>query len=502
MGDSLFIQRGRILACVILFVVLFFSQSCQHHDDMAKAYPSISIDTSVKEAFSDFSFVSSSWVDENWWEMFQDKQLNQIIEVAFENNPSLQMAVERVSLAHDKAKQSFAPLLPSAEATFEEFLAGFNWNQRGVHSDIGALPDTIVPKWINILSTLVNFRWNLDLWGKQKKLYQAAIDETKMQMAEAAYTKLMLSTQIALAYFDLQYYLSLKEQQALLLNTQNQILDIQNSIYEHALGDEETLQTLEKSILSFQNEIFTSEQNIEVNIHELKMLMGKSADDALNFESPTSFFGPCFPFPEEVPIGFLSRRADVVAKIWAVQAASKRIKSAEVAFLPSIDLGSFSGYFNLSWDTLLKPRGWFTSIAPMATLPIFKGLELRNNLQQSVKRYNLSILDYNQVLLKAAKEVVDSITTFRISNRQLICQEEVLKKSQNLVELSTLRYEYGLNNYLDVLKTKLTLLEDEINMSQYNRLHMLAALSLIKSLGGGYQCQELVQANEEIPLDE
>lgn len=502
MGDSLFIQRGRFLACTILFLILFFSQSCQYHNDMATAYPSVRVDTSVKEAFSDSSFIPSSWINENWWEMFQDVQLNQIVEIAFENNPNLQMAVERVSLAHSAAKQNFAPLLPSAEATFEEFLAGFNWNQRGLHPDIGVLPDTIVPKWINVLSTLINFRWNLDLWGKQKKLYQAAIDETKVQMAEAAYTKLMLSTQIALAYFDLQYYLSLREQQNLLLNAQNQILEIQNNIYENALGDEETLQKLEKDILSFQNEILNSDQNIDLNTHELKMLMGKSADDALNFETPTSFFGPSFPFPGEVPISFLSRRADVVAKIWAVQAASKRVKSAEVAFLPSIDLGSFSGYFNLSWDTLLKPKGWFTSIAPMATLPIFKGLQLRNNLQQSVKRYNLSILDYNQILLKAAKEVVDSITTFRVSNQQLVCQEEVLQKSQNLVELSTLRYEYGLNNYLDVLKTKLTLLEDEINMSQYNRLHMLAALNLIKSLGGGYQCEELTQVDEELPLNE
>ncbi len=434
--------------------------------------------------------------------MFGDSQFNEIIEVAFENNPTLAMAIERVSLAHNSAKQNFAPLLPSAEATFNDFLAGFNWNKKGITPDLTNLPNDIVPKWINILTTLVNFRWNLDLWGKQRKLYQAALDETKVEMAEASHTRLILSVQMALAYFDLQHFLSLKELQTSLLNTQNQVLNLQVNIYENGLGDEEILQALEKRLISFQNELLQTDQNIALNMHQLKMLMGRSADDKINFELPTGYFGLSFPFPQEVPIDLLSRRADVVAKIWEVQAAAKRVRSAEVAFLPSIDLGSFSGYFNMNWDTLLKPRGWFTSIAPMATLPIFKGLQLRNNLQQNVKRYNLAILDYNQMLLQAAKEVVDGITSFRISNEHLICQEEVIEKSLNIVELATMRYEYGLNNYLDVLKTKLTLIEDEINLNKYNRLHLLAALNLIKSLGGGYSCPELQKVEGDFSLNE
>lgn len=207
--------------------------------------------------------------------------------------------------------------------------------------------------------------------------------------------------------------------------------------------------------------------------------------------------GSSFPFPSEIPIGLLLRRPDVVAKIWAVQASSKRIKSAQVAFLPTIDLGSFSGYLNLSWDTLLQPRGWFSSIAPMATLPIFQGLKLQNNLNISVRRYNNAVYDYNQVLLNAAKEVVDAITTFRVSNLQLQKQEEIIVKSENLLELASLRYEVGLNSLLDVLKTNLNVLQDEVQYAAMSHLHLLATLNLIKSLGGGYSCPEIEIVQED-----
>lgn len=497
MGNLLFFSRGRIWVSTSLFFLLFLGQSCQIYDETAPISTSINVNSSIQQSFQTMNFVPSSWLSESWWEMFKDEQLSQLIEQSFESNPSLQMAVERVSLAHDCAKSAFFPMLPQVNAAFEEFFAGFTWNRRGIDSTLSLLPDQIIPSWINLLSTLINFRWRIDLWGSQRKLYQAAVDEAKMQMAEAAYAKLMLSTQIAEAYFQMQYYLDLQGLERAILETQNQLLDIEIAIYQNSLTDEETLQTQEKTILTFQQEMLNTDKNIELVMHQLRSLIGLSADDPMEFQLPVSGFGSSFPFPSEIPIGLLLRRPDVVAKIWAVQASSKRIKSAQVAFLPTIDLGSFSGYLNLSWDTLLQPRGWFSSIAPMATLPIFQGLKLQNNLNISVRRYNNAVYDYNQVLLNAAKEVVDAITTFRVSNLQLQKQEEIIVKSENLLELASLRYEVGLNSLLDVLKTNLKVLQDEVQYAAMSHLHLLATLNLIKSLGGGYSCPEIEIVQED-----
>lgn len=466
--------------------------------DTAQVQPPLELNNSIDAAFSSADFVTSaSWMGENWWEVFKDDQLNRFIEKALANNPNLQMALERVSLAHMGAKQAFAPMLPSLDAQFEELFAAFTWNKKDINKDYPFLPGSIVPRWINLLSTFLNFRWRVDLWGSQKQLYRSALDQVKMQMAELSYANLMLSTQLAHAYFNVQYYLSLKELQNEQLATMNSLLELQEEIFANALGDEETLLTIEHQILEWQNQLNQTDQEIALNMNQLKALMGLNADEPIEWSAPVSSFGFSFPFPENFPIQLLARRPDVVAKIWAVEAMAKRVKSAKVAFLPTIDLGSVSGFLSLNWDTLLKPSGWFTSIIPMASLPIFKGLQLRSNLQYSARQYNIAVLDYNQTLLNAAKEVVDSITTFRISNQQWVAQEKVIQKSQNLMELASLRYEYGLNNNVDVLKTKLRLIEDEINLSQYNQLHMLATLNLIKSLGGGYSCPELQAANEE-----
>lgn len=99
--------------------------------------------------------------------------------------------------------------------------------------------------------------------------------------------------------------------------------------------------------------------------------------------------------------------------------------------------------------------------------------------------------------MNAAKEVVDAITTFRVSNLQLQKQEEIIVKSENLLELASLRYEVGLNSLLDVLKTNLNVLQDEVQYAAMSHLHLLATLNLIKSLGGGYSCPEIEIVQED-----
>lgn len=464
-----------------------FLGGCQIQNDLAQPYESLDVSSCIEDAFKNHDLITSSWVQDCWWELFEDEQLSDLMNQMFQNNPTLSEAIERVSIARNVAKQRLSPLLPSVDAQFEELFAGFSWNSRGISDNWQAVPDSIIPKWINFLGYVLNFKWTVDLWGKNRYLYKAAIDEVKMQIAEAAQTKLILSTQLAEVYFALQFALNKNGVEEEILKIKQEKLSILVKVYENALADEVELQSLEKDILIFQNSMLSNQKDIELGIHQIKTLIGESACDQTPIKKPIPFFGSAFPFPEKVPIDLLLRRPDIISKIWTLQAQVKKIKSAKVSFLPSIDLGSYSGFLDLSWQNLLNPRGWFSSILPGVTLPLFKGLQLRSNLQYTAKQYNLSVYNYNQALLNAAKEVVDSILVFRISNQQLMKQEEIFQKQRNLLELSSLRYEYGLNSYLDVLDTKIDVLEDEINMGIYNRLHLMAALNLIKSLGGGYQ---------------
>lgn len=498
MGFFPFVKRRvRLIAALIFAFLLTFVGGCQVHNDLAQMSSSIEPKQSIEEAFANQDFTQGLWISQNWWEMFQDQQLSELMEQMFENNPSLSEAVERVALAHKTASQQLSSILPSLDAQFTDFYAAFAWNDKKLSPQAAAISSEIVPKWINFLSTFLNFRWAIDIWGKNRYLYKAAQDQIKMQMAEAAQTKLMLSVQLCNSYFNLQQAMDQMQIQEEILSLMNQQLEITEKIYENELTDEIQLQELEKSILAYQNSILTTQENMDLSIHQIKALIGLAADNPAPLQKPLPNFGALFPFPENISIDFLLRRPDIVSKIWNIQSQAKKIKSAKVAFFPSVDLSSFLGFLTVSWRDLLKPRGWYSSLFPGAKLPLFEGLQLRSNLQYNVRQFNILVYDYNQAILTAVREIVDQITLFSITNQQLEKQYALLQKDRNLIELSSMRYEYGLNNYIDVLTRKINLLKDEIDFTNYNSLHLLAALNLIKSLGGGYQSPEAEEVAQE-----
>jgi len=463
--------------------------SCSIQSQRAEISKPLDIDLSVREAFLSKDFIPSDWTSESWWEMFNDPQLNHFIETTLTNNPTIQAAVETVVLAHDSAKQAFSPLLPSVDAEFKEALFAFDWRGDGVKVPAALdalLPKNILPNWINFLGYTLSFKWSLDIWGKQTKLYKAALDDMKAQLANAAYSKLLLSVQVANSYMALQYHLQMKGVQEELLQVQSDMLLIYEQMFTYALADEMDIQISQKSAAQTRLQLLSTSEDITKKQYELKVYMGISPDQADPIQMPTACFDQPFPLPDQVSFDLLARRPDIVTKIWAIQAATKRVNSAKVAFFPSIDLASLSGFFDLKYKDVLEPKSWFTSIIPGVTLPLFHGLNLRNKLKYSLRQYNLAVYDYNQLLLNATQEVVESMISFQIAGQRIEEQKGILGANETLLELSGMRFEYGLNTYLQVLESEIISLNDHMTYVQLVEMRLLSILSLIKSIGGGY----------------
>jgi NodT family efflux transporter outer membrane factor (OMF) lipoprotein len=486
----LFLKGGVYLRGALVILGAFLFSSCSIQKDRVSHSKPLDLTSSIEQAFLSRDFVPGEWSSEKWWEMFNDLQLNSFIERTLEVNPNLQAAFETVLLAHEVAKQNFSPLLPSVSAQFNEDLFAFKWKREGLKLDPALVPRNIFPNWINYLGTMLSFKWALDIWGKQDKLYKAALDEAKAQLAQTAYTKLLLSIQVATSYFRMQQSLKELTLQKAKLEIYQNILSIQKELQKFALAYETDLISIEKTILQIDENLLSVTEIIEKCQHQLRIFMGLSPCDPAPWDTPSVQDEWAFPFPEEISSDLLAKRPDIVSKIWSIQAAMKRVNSAKVAFLPSINLASFSGYFTFTYKELMKPRAWFTSILPGATLPIFEGLSLRANLKYRLREYNLAVYEYNGLLLTAAQDIVDSITSFRIVNQQISLQEEILQRTQENLDLTRMRYQYGLDTSLDVLMGEAEAIADQLQYQQYAQTRLLCILNLIKSIGGGYSCPE------------
>lgn len=489
-AKSLFRKGYSILGWLLLFLGVLTLGSCSIQKERVAVSKPLDIDSSIREAFLAKDFVPSEWNNEKWWEMFNDPQLNHYIEIALEKNPTLQAAIETVTLAHDAAKQTFSSLLPKVGAQLTEDLVAFKWKREGFKVNEPLLPSNIFPDWINYFGSMLSFRWVLDIWGKQTKLYKAALDDVRAEMASTAYKKLLLSIQVATCYVTLQHNLKREALHSKSIQAYQEILLVQQKMQNYALADEMDLIATEKQIYQMEEAGLRISENIQKAQHQLKVYMGLSPSDPSPMQTPIADFCPSFPFPEDVSIDLISKRPDIVSKIWAIQAAMKRVNAAKVAFLPSINLASFSGYFTFTYKELMKPRAWFTSILPGASLPLFEGLKLRANLKYKLRQYNLAVYEYNSLLLTVAQDIVDSITSFRIVSEKINVHQDLLGKSQQDLELTSMRYQYGLDSVIDVLNKKIDWLSDLNQYEQYSELRLLTILNLIKSIGGGYHCPE------------
>lgn len=473
----------------LLFLSLFLSvlfSACSIQNQRAELLPNVDLDVSYREAFLSKDFIAKEWKDEKWWTLFNDSQLNTYIEMALEKSPTLDAVEEKIKLAHQSSKRQFAPLLPELDASVSDALAAFSYRRRGTEINSALLPQGLLPHWLNLFDMLLNFKWNLDLWGKQRRLYQAAVDELKMQIAEAAHQKLIISIQVARVYFNLQYFLrrqKLKEERLALLEEK---LELTLAQKECGLATEMDIDALEKKKIKLVMSLIDNQRDLACEKTQMGVYLTLNPDQLPNMEMPIAEFNQPFPLPSQVSIDLLAKRADLVAKIWAVQAAVKRVNAAKVAFFPTIDLSSFSGYFNLTYKEIMKPRAWFTSVLPAASLPLFHGLKLRSNLKSMLYHYNYAVFEYNELLVQAAKEVVDSLTSFRLCQDQIFEQQQVLNCVQKDLNLLKARFEWGLNTLPQVMDQRDELLYEKEMYVQLLQLRLLSVLNLIKAIGGGY----------------
>ena len=147
---------------------------------------------------------------------------------------------------------------------------------------------------------------------------------------------------------------------------------------------------------------------------------------------------------------------------------------------------AFAGLESLSFNKFLSISSRQGSLIPAVHLPIFTGGKLTANLKSKVAAFNEETYSYNELLLNAAKDVADQISTliatFDILNRQINSLETV----EEQVELQYLRYRHGVNNALTVLEREDDLQSQRLQLLSYERDYLLAVLRLIKALGGGY----------------
>lgn len=427
-------------------------------------------------------FIESSqgpWPEAKWWHHFDDSQLNQLIDLAVQNSPSIDSARARIETARASAEQT------AAQAGVKLDVNASITRQR--YSANSIYPPPFAGAIDNFGHISLDFNYDFDWWGKQKALLEAAIGQRRAAEAEAIGAMQTVISAVSQTYFAYQTTsarLDLAKQRKII---QQQLLDLQQQRVQAGLDNATTLELFKSDLANLEQYIVTLHTDQAILLNQLRALIGVPGNQFPKIITRPVSVTNNLTLPVDLPFNLLGRRADIAAARAQIYAAQQNIRSAKADFYPNINLSSFIGFESIGLGSLLQNNSHIVGIAPALSLPIFHSGALQAAYHGAQAITEQAIAAYNQTLINAVQEVNQAALRMRGNHQEAIKLDQQLAAHQRHYDLLNQQTRAGLVNSLQVLQAQLALLSLQDQQQQLYSQTLTATVQLYKALGGGYQ---------------
>ena len=331
--------------------------------------------------------------------------------------------------------------------------------------------------------------WELDLWGRVRRQVESNVAAAQASAADVANARLSAEAQLAVDYFELRAADSLS---ALLQQTVSdyqrtlQITQNQYNVGVAARGDVITAQTqLAGAQASFIN--------VGVNRAQLEHAIA-----ALTGHAPVDLTIPAAPLPDRVPVvppgvpsALLERRPDIAAAERTMQAQNAQIGVAVAAFYPQVTLSALFGFAGDPLTSLISAANRVWSLGAAAGETLFEGGARTAAVASARAAYDEAVANYRQTVLTAFEGVEDELSALRVLGAQGETETEAVRFAQRSVEIAINEYKAGTQPFTTVITAQNTLLTNQQAALTVLQDRLVASVTLIENLGGGWSATDL-----------
>jgi NodT family efflux transporter outer membrane factor (OMF) lipoprotein len=427
-----------------------------------------------------FDAPAADWPQDRWWTAYNDPQLDKLIDEALAGAPTLAEAQARARQAGALAEQAGAALAP--QVGVEASVAGVkqSYNQ--------GIPSAFIPHgWRDAGRVAVGMAWDLDLFGRNRANLAAATSEAQAARAEAAETRLALSTSIAGAYAGLAQLYAERDAARDAVRVRTKSEELIDARVARGLETKAAGERAHSARAAAQAELAALDEAIGLTKNQIAALLGQGPDRGRAIGRPTPGAIHAFGLPANLPAELVGRRPDLVAARLTAEAASHRIRAAKADFYPDVNLIAVIGQSSLGLRMLTNSSSTFGQAGPAVTLPIFSGGRLEGAYRGARANYDLAVASYDQTLARALQEVADSVVSAQALDARLASSREALAAADTAYDLTRQRYARGLGTYLDVLSAEDALISEQRAVANLETRAFVLDVALIRALGGGYR---------------
>lgn len=428
------------------------------------------------KAFQPASYTEPTITISQWWQVWQDPQLNQLMSMLNETAPSIQLAQARLDRA-----LSFSDLSHANRQLQGGISASMTADR---YPDHYTYPDTYAGKTGATGNILATLRWRLDFWGKWKALDQAAA--LKVNAAGFAVDEARLSLQIAIASHYMQWYAAEQYQHNQLQQRQvlQRLIEIAQLKRRAGLTEQSSVLQAQLNLSNLERQLPNIQQQIQRHQHAISALLGQTPAFLTQFSSPKLQPRASLNAMPSVPLHWVGQRPDVVMHRQIVEANARFTDAARASFYPDIDLSAVMGLQSLGLNHLFKAGSRSLAIGPALNLPVFEQGRLRAELKGTIADYDESVAKYNQSLINAIQQVADDLNQLQSAEKQVVISTQALSHAQQLLHIKTQLVHKGLATQQVRLAAELVQLERAADLIQADQQIVLAQIALTGSLGG------------------
>ena len=418
-----------------------------------------------------------SEVAADWWKLYADATLDELVAGAQKTNADLRLAAARVQEAEGALREARAALFPDVSLAYAA--------SRSRVSNLGLPtppPGTIIrPNHQIVAST--NFE--VDFWGRYARTSEAAQANLLGSRLSQDVVAISLAGAIAQGYFALR---SLDAQIAVLessIKTRSDSLSIARARLDAGLASELDVHQAQGALsdaLVQRREALRIRALVE---RQLAVLTGRLD---LKLAAGDLFALPLPPIPPAgLPSALLERRPDIRQAEEALVAANAQIGVARAALFPTLSLTAAAGVQSAELADLLTSGARIWTLGFALAAPIFDAGRREARVEQARARREQAVAGYQRAVETGFREVADALVNVQETGESETELATRLQAARSALELSVARYEAGYSPYLEVLDAQRTANDAELAFVRNRQARLAFSVDLMKALGGGWK---------------
>jgi outer membrane protein, multidrug efflux system len=419
----------------------------------------------------------ASSVSAQWWTLYSDPTLNELVAATQKSNADLRLAAARV-------REAEAVLRQASAAFFPEVLGAYSAARSRLSTRTSPPPPASTPLESSRHQLIASTSFELDFWGRLARTGEAAQAGLLASRFSYDVAEMTLASATAQTYFALR---SLDAQIAALENTlrlSGDSLAIARARLQAGLASELDVYQAQGA---FSDALVQRREAARLRALVERQLGQLAGRLDIKLATGDLFALPLPPAPPPgLPSALLDRRPDIRSAEQAMVAANALIGVARAELFPAISLTAALGAQSAQLSSLLASGAGIWSLGFGLALPIFDAGRRDARVEQAQAVREQALASYQGSIETAFREVSDALVNVEQSAGTEAELQARLQAARNALELSSIRYRSGYSPYLEVLDAQRTANDAELAFVRNRQARLAFSVDLMKALGGGW----------------